>query len=132
MREVRGRLWGSVGERCERVCWGMGEVKGDVGKCERRHGKSQQTSFNTSPHISPTPQHTFPHLSQHFPISPPHPNTLSHTFPNSQHFVTSPHLSSPYPHLNTLSHTPKHFSTPPPTDFLTPLSTLLLQTSWQP
>ena len=49
------------------------------------------------------PQHLFPDL----PLPPPHPNTLSHTFPN-----TSPHI---FPYLpNTLSHiSPNTFPHPP-------------------
>ena len=69
------------------------------------------------------PQHLFPDL----PLLPPHPNTLSHTFPDS----TFPHISSYLPHTPTpfltppptlshtpyispYPHTPKHFSTPFP------------------
>ena len=68
----------------------------------------------------PMPQHTLPHLPQHFPTlpispylphtpthfptplptSPSHPNTLFHTYPN-----TSPHLPSPTPRPDTLPNT---------------------------
>ena len=60
----------------------------------------------------------FPMPPPHFPRSsftcPPHPNTLSHTSPNTFPYLTI----STY-----LPHTPTHFPTPPPT-LSTPPSTL--------
>ena len=94
------------------MCWGMVEVKGDVGKCEGRHGKPQQTSFNTSP----TPQHTFSHFFKHFSTSPHISSTSQHTYPhlpNSQHF----------PHPNTLLHTSPHLSLHPKALFHTSRNT---------
>ena len=77
---------------------------------------------------SPTPQHTFSHLPQHFsahlPLPPPHPNTLSYISPTLSHTPhipptptpqhTFPHLSQHFPAFPLTSpYTPTHFPIPP-------------------
>ena len=55
MGRVLGEVWGSVlgcGGRCEEVCWGVGVVKKDVGKC----GGAMENP-NTSHKIFPQPPH---------------------------------------------------------------------------
>ena len=111
------------------MCWGVGKVRGDVGKGEMRKemwgsvlGPHTLTHFPTPPHIlSHTPTHflspytllppfpltpyTLPHFSTphtSFLISPtvPHPKTFPYTSPH-----TSSHSSPDLPlHPNTLPH----------------------------
>ena len=85
-----GKVYGVSGEVCWRVGKGCGEGNGeDVGKCVEVWGPntfliphiSLPSPFPTSPLTSPTPHHTFLHLSYLFPIPsflPPHPNTFSY------------------------------------------------------
>ena len=104
-------IWGEVGKclkRCEKVCWGVGEVLKEVCwgfPCLPSH----------FPHLLSLPPYpnTLSHTSlQHFPtipsllaLPPPHPNTLFTPLPTSPLKLLSPHL-------NTVSHTsPQHFST---------------------
>ena len=62
-------IWGEVGKclkRCEKVCWGVGEVLKEVCwgfPCLPSH-------FPTSPFTSTIPQHTFSHLSPTLPHNP--------------------------------------------------------------
>ena len=59
-------VWESVGEYVEK-CGAMWKSCGGVEKCWERCTK---VCFYKLPHISsltfPSPQHTFPHLTQHF------------------------------------------------------------------
>ena len=84
-------MWGRCGKRyerrCRKVCRGVGEVRGDVGKSEVREemlgsvgrsvlGPDTVAHFPTplpffSPHLFPSRQHT----------SPLTPYTLPHLFP---------------------------------------------------
>ena len=111
----KGRREKRYERRCRKVCWGVGEVRVDVGKGEGREemrgsrpmlGPHTLTHFSTHPpflsphplptrqHISPLTPYTLPHPSPHiFPCLLPHPNTLPYT---SHHI---PHTSShSYPH----------------------------------
>ena len=132
-----------LGEVLENVLGCMGGER-RCGKVWGRHGKLQHTS-HFLPHFPktlftllhpppPTPQHTFPHLSQHFlslstlqhtfPHLPPHFPT-QHTFPHlPQHFFT--HTLSPLTPQHTFPHLYPHFSKPPapaPAHFPIPLPT---------
>ena len=67
-------IWESLGVEKSVGMWG--EVRRDVGKCER--------TFSHLPSPPAKPQHTFPHLPLHVPTPfsthlHPHPNTLPHT-----------------------------------------------------
>ena len=104
----KGRCGKRYERRCRKVCWGVGEVRGDVGKGEVREemrgsvlGPHTQTHFPTPlPFLPPHPFPTCPilspisfrHMPTHFPTHPIHSPTLLHS-----------------------PHTPTHFSTPPPT-----------------
>ena len=74
-------MGGGCGRVCgvnEVVCWGMAEVKRDVGGDEERFGV---WGPNTLPYISPHIL-TFPlHLPS--PYLPPHLNTLSYAYPHT-------------------------------------------------
>ena len=84
-----GRVWESVWGEWESVlACGEGDG-GEVGKCVEVWGPntfliphiSPPSPFPTSPLTSPTPHHTFLHLSYllpHLPFLPPHPNTFSY------------------------------------------------------
>ena len=83
------------GGKCGEVCWGMGEVRGEVG------------GMGSSPHTTtyfPTSQHTFPDLSPQnhtFPYLPP----PQHISP-----LLLPHFPTPsifFPYLTQLLKLPK-------------------------
>ena len=98
-----GRRCGKRYERCRKVCWGVGEVRGDVGKGE---GIEEVWISVLGPHIL-THSHTLPPFLSPHPF--PHANTLSHS-PHTV-FHTPPHSSPLDPHLSYLTspHTPTHF-----------------------
>ena len=124
----RCRGCGKCYERCKKVCWGVGEMLGEVWgveKCWGRRGKvlgevwesllgcfkGGLVGFSmplfTLPHIFfhfPIPQHTFSYLSQHFPTTP----TLLLLPPPHPNTLFTPLPTSPlrllFPHPNTLSH----------------------------
>ena len=88
--------------RCRKVCWGVGETRGDVGKGEVREvkwgsvlGPHAVTHFPTPP---PTHQHTSPLTPIHSPTPLP---TLLHSPLFFLFQLTSPHITT-------------HFPTPPP------------------
>ena len=116
VRGRKGRCGKRYERRCRKVCWGVGEVRGDVGKGEGseemwgRVGGSvlgPHTLLYTSSIPLPTRQHIFPFT----PFTLPHP---------SSHFST-PHtsfLTSPTPQHTSLHLPPYLFSqlpSPPPT-----------------
>ena len=114
-RDVERGVGKSIGAggKMRKVCWGVGEVTGDLGKARR-------TSTHFLPHFSislftlsiplPTSFLTSPHTPTHFFTLSHSPHTLSHTSPHtSSHPHTSPHISS-YP-----PHNPAHFPRPPST-----------------
>ena len=111
------------------MCWGVEEVRGDVGKGEVKEMWGSEGGsvvgtphHNTLPWTSPNPLPTsFTHKPSHFPTHPipvhsptplhfphifpclhPHPNTLPYTSPHTPH--TAP-TTSPF--------TPTHFPTNP-------------------
>ena len=99
--------------RCKKVCWGVGEVRGDVGKGEGNEvreemwGSVEAPYPNALPYTSPIPLSTCQHTS---PLTP---HTLPHIFPYlPTHFLTPPPHTSSHrsPHLplhpNTLPHSP--------------------------
>ena len=88
-------------------CWGLGEVKGNMGKCAGRYGKPQHTFPHTSPYFSHTPTHfstltpyTLPHFFTHTPISLPSPIPSPYTFPHT------PHIQWIYQHIFQQSFAP--------------------------
>ena len=110
------------------MCWGVGKVRGDVGKgeggdvgkCGRKYVGAPHP--NTLPYTSPIPLPTsFPHTPTHFPTHPIHsPAPLPHFFTPHTSFVTSQHTSlhlSPHPHTSFHSspHLPLHPNTLAPT-----------------
>ena len=99
--------------RCRKVCWGVGEVRGVVGKGEGSEEMWESVlRFHTlTPFIKPPP-----FLSPHANTLPhsPHTGILSHTPPHTS-FLASPHISSHssphFPlHPNTLPHSPHALS----------------------
>ena len=92
--------------RCKKVCWGVGEVSGDVGKSEGGNvGKCVRAPhLNTLPCTSLIPFLTRQHTSPLTPYTLPHPY---------------PHFSSPHTSFLSSLHTPTHFPTPLPTAPLT-------------
>ena len=120
----KGDVGRGIRGRGRKVCWGVGEVRGDVGKGEVREemwgsvlGSHILTHFSTpppffSPHPFPTCQHTS-HSPQIFLYLPPHPNTFPYTSPH-----TSSHSSPDLPlHPNTLPHSPHALSPHLPPQF---------------
>ena len=94
-----GKVYGASGEVCWRVGKGCGEGNGeDVGKCVEVWG----------PNILLIPHISYPHLSLHLPLSPPHPITLSYTsFHTSSHIPpSSPHTPTHFPTIPTSLHLP--------------------------
>ena len=97
--------------RCRKVCWGVKEVRGDVGKGEVREEMWEVCwgpTPSTFPYTSPIPLPTsFPHAPIHFPTPlPTHPI-------HSPTLLHSPHIFSYLPH--TLTHFPTPPLTSPPT-----------------
>ena len=95
--------------RCRKVCWGVGKVRGDVGKGEVRKemwgsvlGPHTLTHFPTPPHILSPHADTLPLPIHSLTPSPLTPYTL-------------PHFSTPQTSFLISPHTPRHFPTPPPT-----------------
>ena len=91
------------------MCWGVGEVRGDVGKGEEMWGSvggsvlgpDTRTHFHTPPpFLSPQPFPTRHHIFLLTQCTLLHP---------------SPHFSTPHTSFLTSPHTPTHFPTPPPT-----------------
>ena len=120
--ERKGRCGKRYERRCRKVCWDVGEVRGDVGKGGggRRCGEAcwgsthkhtslhlphssphMPTHFPTHPIHSPTPLPTLLHSPHVFPYLPPHPNTLP---------CTSPHTPLPTAPF-TSRYIPTHFPT---------------------
>ena len=102
---------------------------GRCGKCRKRYGEPQHTSFHTFPLLpspAPKPQHNYPipTRSTLTPYTLPHFSTLtSHTLPHLPHTSSylSPrqhtflHPSQTFPHFPHLPYTPTYFPTPPST-----------------
>ena len=128
-------VWGRKGrrgkryERCWKVCWGVGEVKGDVGKGEGSEMREEMWRSvlgpsNTLPYTSSIPLPTCQHTSPLTPYTLPHFST-PHTS-----MLTSPHTSlhlPPYhfPPLPLPPPTPQHTSPLNPCTLITVLITLL-------
>ena len=94
----KGRCGKRYERRCRKVRWGVGEVRGDVGKGEGREEMwGSVLGLHTQTHF-PTPS----------PFLSPHANTL----PHSPHTL-SPHFSTPHLSFLTSPHTPTHFPTHP-------------------
>ena len=97
------------------MCWGVGEVRGDVGKGEGSEVREEMwgsvlrphtlTHFHTPPIPLPT---SFLHTPTHFPTHPIHSPTLLLCTPHTS-FLTCPH---------TPTHFPTPATTPPPYLFL--------------
>ena len=126
VRGRKGRCGKRYERRCRKVCWGVGEVRGDVGKGKGNEvremwgsvggsvlGSHTLTHFPTPPPFLSPPANTFPYS----------PHTLCHTPPHTS-FLTSQHTSLHLPpHLfpqlpsppYTPTHFPMHSSTPLPT-----------------
>ena len=107
----KGRCGKRYERRCRKVCWGVGEVRGDVGNCGRK--------CVVAPHPNTLPC-TSPILSPHTNTLSHSPHTLCHTPPHTS-FLTSQHTSlhlpshPPYlfPQLPSLPPTPQHASHSP-------------------
>ena len=100
------------------MCWGVGEVRGDVGKGE---GSEEMWGSVLGPHTLTHLPYSSPHiLSLHANTFSYSPHTLSHTpphtsFPTSPYIPTHspylfPQLPSPPLHPNTLPHSPNSLS----------------------
>ena len=107
-------VWGRCGKRyerrCRKVCWGVGEVRGDVGKGEGREMWGSVLGPHTQTHF-PTPLPTCQHTSPLTPYTLPHfstPHTPQHT---SLHL--HPHTSSHSSLHLPLGYTPIHFPLTP-------------------
>ena len=97
------------------MCWGVGEVRGDVGKGEGSEVREEMWGSVLRPH-------TLTHFHTPPPFLSPHPfSTRQHTFPLTPY--TLPHFSSALPtHLSLPAPTPQHTSLhlpphPPHTSF---------------
>ena len=110
---MKGRC-GKRYERCKKVCWGVGEVRGDVGKGEGGDvGKcvgaphsdtfpyTSSIPFPTRQHSTPLTQYTL--LARLF-LPPPHPNTLPYTA------TPPPYPPYLFPQLPSPPPTPQHTS----------------------
>ena len=85
------------------MCWGVGEVRGDVGKGEVREMLGSVGGSVLEPHTLTHFLTPPPFLSPHANTLPHSPHTLSHT--PTRTFPLPTHLSSP---PNTLPYTSPH------------------------
>ena len=121
-RGRKGRC-GKKYERCRKVCWGVGEVKEDVGKDERSEVRDKMWGSVLGPHTLTHLLHSSPHIppphtnalpthpihSPHTSLPPPTPQQTPYTSPHTQY--TSSHSSPNLPlHPNTLPHSPHALS----------------------